>query len=188
MPTTTPLRSLLRRGALPAVSIAVLTLAGCGTASGGSSSGSGGDSGAQATTVSLSDADGGKVLTNSDGQTLYMSDQEKQQVLCKSSSCTDIWLPLTVSAGQTPTAPASLKGDVSTVERPDGSTQVAFDGQPLYTFSFDRSAGQVNGDGEEDSFDGVDFTWHAARPTGAAPAGSASPTTSPSSGNGGYDY
>lgn len=74
------------------------------------------------------------------------------------------------------------------MQRPDGSSQVAFDGQPLYTFSFDRSAGQVNGDGEADSFDGVDFTWHAARPTGAAPAGSTSPTASPSSGYGGYDY
>jgi predicted lipoprotein with Yx(FWY)xxD motif len=188
MPTTTPLRSVLRRSALPAVSIAVLALAGCGAASGDSSSGSAGDSGSRATTVSVSAADGGKVLTNSDGQTLYVSDQEKQQVLCKSSSCTDIWSPLTVSAGQAPTAPASLQGDLSTLERPDGSTQVAFDGQPLYTFSFDRSAGQVNGEGQADSFDGVDFTWHVARPTGAAPAGSSSPTTSPSSGSGRYNY
>lgn len=107
MPTTTPLRSLLRRSALPAVSIAVLTLAGCGTGSGDSSSGSAGDPGSQATTVAVRDADGGQVLTDSNGQTLYVSDQEKQQVLCKSNECIGIWSPLMVSPGQTPRRPPS---------------------------------------------------------------------------------
>ncbi len=54
-------------------------------------------------------------------------------------------------------------------------------GQTLYTFSFDHSAGQVNGDGQKDSFGGTYFTWHAATPTGTA----ASSGTSKGSG---YSY
>lgn len=185
---TTHLRSLLRLGAAPAVAVAVLTLAGCGTGNADSSTDSSGASGSTDTTVSIHDTDDGKVLATPEGQTLYVSDQEKQQVLCKSSECQGIWSPLTVTAGDNPTAPASLQPDISTIERPDGSSQVAFEGQPLYTFSFDRAAGQVNGDGETDSFDGVDFTWHVVRPTGAAPAGPTSPATSDSSGYGGYGY
>jgi predicted lipoprotein with Yx(FWY)xxD motif len=140
--------------------------------------------------VSVRDANGGPVLTTSQGMTLYMSDQEKKQVLCKSSDCAGVWSPLTVTAGQTPTAPAKLRAEISTLKRPDGSSQVAFDGRPLYTFSFDHGAGQVNGDGQSDSFDGIHFTWHVARPTGAAPAAPTSPATSSSSssGYGGYGY
>jgi predicted lipoprotein with Yx(FWY)xxD motif len=190
--TTLDLRTVLRRAALPAVSVAVLTLASCGTSSAGSTADSGSSSGSHATTVSVRSADGGQVLTTADGQTLYVSDQEKQKVLCKSSGCEGVWSPLTVTAGQTPTAPASVQADLSTLQRPDGSDQVAFDGRPLYTFSFDHAAGQVNGDGQSDSFDGIDFTWHAARPTGAAPAAPTSPATRSSSGSssgyGGYGY
>jgi predicted lipoprotein with Yx(FWY)xxD motif len=186
--TTTRLRTLLRRGALPAISVAVLTLAGCGTGSASSSSDSGGSSSSKSTTVAVRDTNGGQVLTTSAGLTLYTSDQEKQQVLCTSSDCEEVWAPLTVTAGQTPTAPTKLQSDISTLKRPGGSSQVAFDGRPLYTFSFDHGAGQVNGDGQSDSFDGVHFSWHAARPTGAAPAAPTSPATSSSSGDGGYGY
>jgi predicted lipoprotein with Yx(FWY)xxD motif len=178
---------MLRRGAVPAITVAVLTLAGCGTGSDDSSTESGGDSGSSGTTVSIRDTDNGEVLATPDGMALYVSDQEKQQVLCKSSECEGIWSPLTLTAGQQPTAPESIQPDLSTIERPDGSSQVAFEGQPLYTFTFDRAAGQVNGDGETDSFDGVDFTWHVVRPSGD-PAAPTSPTTSDSTGYGGFDY
>jgi predicted lipoprotein with Yx(FWY)xxD motif len=181
--TNTRLQSLLRRGALPAVAIAAMTLAGCGSDS-DSSTEAGDSSGSAGMTVSVRDADGGPVLATSDGRTLYVSDQEQGQVLCTSSACEAIWTPLTVSSGQQPSAPGAVAGELSTVKRPDGTSQVALEGQPLYTFSFDRSAGAVNGDGEADSFDGVDFTWHAATPTGEDPA---TPSTS-SDDDGGYDY
>ena len=123
------------------------------------------DAGSTATTVSIRDAGGGQVLATSAGHTLYLSDQEKDQVLCSSSDCEAVWIPLTLPSGEQPSAPGDLAGQLTTVPRPDGSSQVALGGQPLYTFSFDRAAGDVNGDGKSDSFDGVDFTWHAATPT-----------------------
>ena len=179
---------LLRRGALPAVAVAVLTLAGCGSDS-DSSAEAGDTSGSTGTTVSLRDAGDGQVLATSEGLTLYVSDQEQGQVLCASSACEAIWVPLTMPSGQQPSAPGELAGELGTVQRPDGSSQVALDGQPLYTFSFDNDAGDANGDGESDSFDGVDFTWHVATPTGEAPAtpSESSDASSPAD-DGGYDY
>jgi predicted lipoprotein with Yx(FWY)xxD motif len=155
--------------------IGVLTLAGCSSGSGSPSSATDG-SGTSASTVAVRDAGGGQVLTAPDGRTLYLSDQEKGKVLCASSSCTAIWSPLTLSSGSRIKAPAALDGQLGTIQRPDGSTQVALDGRPLYTFALDHTSGQANGDGATDSFDGVDFTWHAATPTGSAPASTPSPS------------
>lgn len=186
----------LGRAALPAAAIGMLVLTGCssgggssGASSGGSGGGtqSGGTAGSSATTVTIRDASGHKgVLTNADGRTLYDSDQEDGTVLCKSSACLAIWTPLTVSAGTTPTGPDQLSGKLTTMKRPDGKTQVALDGKPLYTFSFDHAAGQVDGDGQKDTFDGTDFTWHVATAAGGAPAPASSAPAS--SDSGGYDY
>ena len=168
----------LRSGAALSAAAGLLVLAGCGAAD-NTATASG--SGASGTTVTVRQAGGMDVLATSSGLTLYTSDQEKDKVLCTSSACMAVWKPLTVSADQKPTSSGGVAVHLSTVKRQDGSRQVSFDGQPLYTFSFDHSAGQVNGDGLNDSFDGIDFTWHAATPTGTAP-------TSRSSKGPGYGY
>ena len=178
----------LRRGVLPTLAVCVLALSAC--SSGGSSTYAQDSGGSDGMTVTVSETDSGRVLATSSGETLYVSDQETNKVLCTSGACEAIWTPLTVSAGR-PSAPGSVAKELTTIERPDGTPQVAYDGRPLYTFSFDHGAGQVNGDGEKDSFDGTDFVWHAITPTGGVPsAGSSSPTTSPSSpyDDGGYHY
>jgi predicted lipoprotein with Yx(FWY)xxD motif len=191
MRTTTagPRRLGLPRGTLVAAAVGMFALAACG---GGGSSGSAppaaGSPGSSGTTVTIGTASGQNgLLATADGRTLYSSDQESGTVLCKSGACTAIWVPLTVSDGQTPVGPSQLAGTLGTMMRPDGRTQVTLDGKPLYTFSIDRTAGEVKGDGQKDSFNGVDFTWHAARATGAASAPSATGVT-PSSGGGGYSY
>jgi predicted lipoprotein with Yx(FWY)xxD motif len=189
--------SWLRRTVVPAAAIGMLTLAGCSSA-GGSSGGSGGSSpsagnGAArsaATTVMIGKASGKSVLVNAAGHTLYDNDQENGKVLCQSSACHAIWTPLTVTAGQTPTGPSALTGKLSTLTGAGGTTQVALEGKPLYTFSFDHSAGEDNGE-VQDSFSDGNFTWHAATAAGAgsAPAASApsNSSASPSSG-GGFSY
>lgn len=161
-----------RTAALAGAATGILVLAACGsggtTASGSGPSDSGSsDSGM---TVTVRDVDGMKVLATSSGQTLYVSDQEKGRALCTSTECRAVWLPLTVSAQQQPTAAGGLAHDLGTLDQKDGATQVTFDGRPLYSFSLDHGAGQLNGNGQSDSFGGIDFTWHAATTTGAAPS------------------
>jgi predicted lipoprotein with Yx(FWY)xxD motif len=185
---TTP--APLRHAALPLLTVAVLALAGCGS-NGSSGTAAGGSAQRSGKVVTVSDVSGQNVLVDAQGKALYMSDQEKSgKLLCTSGACGAIWTPLTVSSKSSLTsAPPSLAKKLGTVPRPDGSTQVTLGKRPLYTFSFDHSAGEVNGDGTKDSFDGTDFTWHVATPSGqvaAAPSGA--PSSSSPYGNGGYNY
>jgi predicted lipoprotein with Yx(FWY)xxD motif len=171
----------------PALLAGAVVLAGCGSSSGGGdASADTGSSGTSArTTVAIRAAGVHDVLIDSKQRTLYISDQENGKVLCKSKACLEIWRPLTVAAGAKPTAPADVLSHLSTIARPDGTQQVAFDGQPLYSFNLDNGPGDTHGDGQQDSFDGVDFVWHEATPTGAA---SSAPSDDSSSGSGPYGY
>jgi len=179
----------LKRAVLPTLAVGVLALAGCGSNGDSSTSASGGGQGS-GTVVTVSDASGRSVLVDAGGKALYLSNEEKGgQVLCTSGACAAIWTPLTVANRNSLTAPPPLEKKLGTVGRPDGSTQVTLDGSPLYTFSFDHSAGQVNGDGTQDSFDGTNFTWHVATPSGHVAAAPSSPSSSSSPyDNGGYSY
>jgi predicted lipoprotein with Yx(FWY)xxD motif len=174
---------------------AAIALAGCAAPSGGTTaagagagSGSGSGSGG-ATTVSVRDVSGmSGALTTADGRTLYFSDQENGAVRCISSACTDVWIPLTVPAGSQPSGPGQLAGRLGTVHRPDGAAQVALDDRPLYTFSFDKGAGQASGDDQRDSFDGTAFTWHLATAAGGTGSASTTTTAPASTAGGGYGY
>ncbi len=150
-------------GLAAAIAAVALSLAGCASSNGGAATGS-------TSTVSTRDVPNvGTLLVNSDGKTLYFTDQEGSgSILCE-SACTSIWIPLTVASGTTPTAGAGVTGTLGTVMRPEGITQVTYDGKPLYLFSMDTSAGQAGGNGVSDSFDGTSFLWHAATSTGSAP-------------------
>jgi predicted lipoprotein with Yx(FWY)xxD motif len=173
---------IIARAVLAFAAFGGLAVAACSSSTTSAAPAGGGGAG---TTVTVHTVSGtGQVLTADDGHTLYMSDQEMSgRLRCTSSECTSFWMPLTVAKGQQPSAPPGVTGDLSTVTRPDGSKQVTFNGAPLYTFSLDHAAGEAKGNGFTDSFNGVHFTWHAATPSGAASAG----TSSPSSG-GGYGY
>ena len=92
------------------------------------------------------------MLTDARGNTLYESEQESGKVLCTSSGCTAVWRPLTVSGDAQPTASSGVTGDLSTMQRPDGTRQVTLDDKPLYTFSFDHGPGDTSGNGVQDSF------------------------------------
>jgi predicted lipoprotein with Yx(FWY)xxD motif len=141
-------------------------------------------------TVSTKDISGtGTVLVNSSGQALYASDQEAAagKVMC-TGACNSFWEPLT--ANGTPTASSSVSGKLGTVKRPDGGSQVTFDGKPVYTFTQDQ-AGEVTGDGFKDAFDGHRFTWHVVTVGsggGQSNAGGGSTGSGASSGGGGYSY
>jgi predicted lipoprotein with Yx(FWY)xxD motif len=188
-PETTGRFTMRTRVLIAALGVgAALALAGCGSSNGGNSAGGGGStSGAQTvqtqTVGSMSD-----VLTNSAGKPLYVTDQESGgTVMCSTSACTAIWVPLTVPNGTQPTASSAVSSHLGTVMRPDGTTQVTWDGKPLYTFSFDHAAGQVTGDGKQDSFGGTNFTWHVATASGVS-SGTPSGTPSSSSNYGGSGY
>jgi len=158
---------------------ATVGLSACG---GSSSTSSGSKPAAASDTVSLKSVSGaGTVLVDSKGFALYSPDQEKNGTVRCIGSCTAIWVPLTLSKGvSAPTASSSLMSKLGTVKRPDGTTQVTFDGKPLYRFSPDGSPGKVTGNGASDQFGGRRFTWHVVS------SGKTQTTTMPTTTSSGY--
>jgi predicted lipoprotein with Yx(FWY)xxD motif len=134
---------------------ASLVLAACGDNSEETAAPAGG--GGQ--TVALKSIDGiGDVLVDAGGKALYASDVESDGKVHCTDGCTSFWEPLTLDSGS-PTA-ADGVGKLGVIKRADGARQVTADGKLLYTFSED-SAGEVEGNGFSDDFDGEHFTWNA---------------------------
>ena len=145
-----------------------------------------------ADTVTVKSIDGNDVLVDAQGNALYANDMDSASAIACTGECAAIWIPLAApSTGQPASGDSSVKGELSTVDRPDGTSQVTFDGMPLYTFTED-SPGQVTGDGVADSFGGTDFVWTVASTGGATADTGADTSTSSgggsSSGSGGYGY
>ncbi len=102
------------------------------------------------------DATFGKILTDAAGKSLYFFslDHTGESVFCV-DGCIDAWPvfytnELTLDDGL-------LASDFGTTTRADGSLQTTYKGWPLYYFSNDAEAGQINGDGAND-------TWYVAKP------------------------
>ncbi|MEV2274407.1 hypothetical protein AB0I72_02370 [Nocardiopsis sp. NPDC049922] len=103
----------------------------------------------------------GDILTDGDGNVLYrFADDARNQSSCV-DGCAENWPPLDVGDDG---APVSVEGAatadlVATMERDDGSLQVAYSGWPLYTYVGDAAPGEVNGQGVAD-------TWYVVAPDG----------------------
>jgi predicted lipoprotein with Yx(FWY)xxD motif len=156
-------------------------LAACGgskssSSTSSSSSGASGSTGSSAAVKPASNAQLKQtILVNSQGMTLYhLSGETSGKFIC-TSSCVAVWHPLTVSSGAKPSGVASL----TVVKRPEGGEQVAYNGQPLYTFAQDKAAGEVNGQGFKDV-----GTWMAV-PVSASSAQGSSSSMPSGSGNSG---
>ena len=116
----------------------------------------------------------GMVLVDSRGLTLYHLTGETASKFTCTGGCVDAWPPLEASG--TPSGGSGATGTISTAMRPDGISQVTYDGLPLYTFSGDSKPGDANGQG-------VQGAWFAVTPDGKdAGAGSGSGGTT----GGGY--
>jgi predicted lipoprotein with Yx(FWY)xxD motif len=167
----------MKRLFAPAAALAAaIVLAACGSSGGsGSSKDSSSSSSGTPTTVAAKRIEGKTVLVDADGKALYTSDQEVGGTVRCTGACLDFWEPLTIQGQPTGTVSG---GTLGVLTRPDGKTQVTFNGAPVYRFVEDQS-GRIGGDGLDDAFDGQQFTWHVVN-TGSAP--SAPSTTSGPSG------
>jgi predicted lipoprotein with Yx(FWY)xxD motif len=125
------------------------------------SAGTGGVTVASATSPSL-----GTYLTGANGLTLYTHAGDGPTSSTCTGDCATTWPPLTVATGEQPTAGAGVTGKLTTLTRADGSTQVAYEGLPLYYWQADTKPGDTTGDGVNG--------FSVAKVGGAAPASSSS--------------
>jgi predicted lipoprotein with Yx(FWY)xxD motif len=145
-----------------------VTLAACGGATSSTAAGNNapaGGAGLHAATTSL-----GKVLVDAQGRTVYLLTADSQNTSTCGGECLTDWPAST--AGH-----AKLGVAVGSTKTPDGTTTATVAGQPVYTFSQDHAAGDVNGEGLQE-FGG---TWYAVSATGQAVTGAARSTDSSSS-------
>jgi predicted lipoprotein with Yx(FWY)xxD motif len=167
----------------PAAFLAVvgLMLAAC-TSAGSGTAGTGAPAAAGAT-VGTASSGLGTFLIGPDGRTLYVLTKDSANTSTCTSSCADNWPPLTLAAGQQPQAGAGVTGQLGTLTRADGATQVTYGGRPLYNFKGDAKAGDTKGQG-------VGGVWFVALASGAAPSGApgSGASTPPSPPPGGYQY
>ena len=147
----------------------------------------------QATVKLVTTSDYGKVLATSSGLTLYhYTDETRGKVDCK-GACAKLWPPLLVKSGAKPTVGAGLTASkLGTLKRPDGGTQVTYNGLGLYRYAPDKKAGDVKGQALFKAWYVIAPTGkivrHAAAAAASAPPASTPPPTGTTSGGGGYDY
>ena len=149
---------------------AVLLLAGCAP-SGGGAGGEATDD-AAAVTVEIADTDAGPSLAGPDGRTLYIFTQDTEGTSNCIDDCAALWPPFEVEAGATVEAGEGVSGELGIIERDDGTSQVTYDGMPLYFYAEDAEPGVATGEGVGD-------VWFIASPagqSGAEPTDMAAPS------------
>jgi len=96
---------------------------------------------AAGTSLKTATIDGGTVLTNAKGFTLYSFAPDTPGTSKCYGSCAAYWPPVTGAAAASPGVP----GRVGTIQRTDGSRQLTYNGHPLYTYVGDSAPGQARG-------------------------------------------
>lgn len=84
---------------------------------------------------------GGVVAAANNGMTLYTFRNDASGVSNCYDSCADAWPPFTAGAS------ATAYGNLSIIDRRDGTRQWTLNGQPLYFWQGDQQRGDATGDG-----------------------------------------
>jgi predicted lipoprotein with Yx(FWY)xxD motif len=96
------------------------------------------------TTVKLGKSPVGEVLVDDKGFALYVFTRDTPNTSVCYNQCAVVWPPLLTTG-----APVAAKGVnqemLGTITRKDGTTQVTYNGLPLYYWYLDGAAGQVKG-------------------------------------------
>jgi predicted lipoprotein with Yx(FWY)xxD motif len=123
----------------------------------------------------------GQILVDGSGRTLYLFQADTSTTSTCNGACAVAWPPDTTTGS--PTATGLTASMVGSSTRTDKSTQVTYGGHPLYYFSHDAKAGDINGQGVT-AFGGA---WYLVSPGGTAVTTMSTPSSAPSSsGSGGY--
>jgi predicted lipoprotein with Yx(FWY)xxD motif len=158
---------------------AALVAAGCGSSSTNAASGStsskstGGGYGAPAAsatttmsttgsaTISSRMTSLGQVLVDGNGMTIYLFEKDTGTTSMCDSSCAKFWPPVTTS-GAPKAGSGVTAAKLGTTKRADGTTEVTYNGHPLYLYTGDKSPGDVTGQG----LNAFGALWYVVSPAG----------------------
>lgn len=112
--------------------------------------------------IATAESDLGTIVTDADGLTLYLfTDDADGEPTCV-GGCARAWPPYLITEDPAAVAPEGIDASLlSTVEHPDGGTQLKLGKWPLYYFASDVEPGDVTGQGSGD-------VWFAVAADGTA--------------------
>ena len=114
-------------------------------------------------TIALKNTSLGRILVGGKGMTIYLFEKDKGTMSTCTGACAQFWPPVTTKGAANAGAGVAA-AKLGTTKRSDGSTQVTYDGHPLYYYSGDMKPGDVTGQGL-DTFGGL---WWVLSPSGMA--------------------
>jgi predicted lipoprotein with Yx(FWY)xxD motif len=118
---------------------------------------------ATGTTISVAGSALGQVLVDGSGRTVYLFQADKGTTSTCYSACASYWPPV-LTTGK-PVAGSGVTGSLlGTTMRSDGTTEVLYNGHPLYYFTPDKQAGDTMGQG----INGFGGLWYVLGPDGVA--------------------
>ena len=115
---------------------------------------------ASGTTIKTGDSQYGAVLFDDGDRAVYYFDKESSSKSECYGACAEAWPPV-LTEGQPQAGSGVQDAKLGTTERTDGTTQVTYNGRPLYYY--DEPPGQVSCH-NVDEFGGL---WLAVQPNGA---------------------
>lgn len=89
----------------------------------------------------------GDYLAGEEGMTLYVFAKDGPDSSKCVDACAETWPPYLIASNEPLTPGEGVTGTVGSFARADGSLQVTYNGQPLYYYSADVSAGDTRGEG-----------------------------------------
>jgi predicted lipoprotein with Yx(FWY)xxD motif len=116
----------------------------------------------------------GNYLTDGSGKSLYLYTPDTSSTSTCYGKCIAFW-PALLTTGAPKAGTGATASLLGTSPRTDGTTQVTYNGHPVYSFKGDKAAGDISGQGKAG-------TWFLVTPAGAQIGTAASsPAAAPSS-------
>jgi predicted lipoprotein with Yx(FWY)xxD motif len=140
---------------------------------------------APASNIAVEQTSLGKTLVDANGRVLYLFEADKRDQSTLSAAGQAVWPPLT-----SPTKPAAGSGvtasQITLIRGAAGTSQVAYNGHPLYYYVGDQGRGQTKGQG----LNQFGALWYVLSPAGTAiTSAPTTPAPAPSStSSSGYGY
>jgi len=119
--------------------------------------------GAGAAVVMTKTGTAGTYLVDGTGKSLYLFVIDSGGKSMCNAACAEVWPPLQTT-GKPTAGTGATASMLSTITRDDGSTQVVYNGHPLYYFQGDKTPGDTAGQG----VNGFGGLWWLVSPAGSA--------------------
>jgi predicted lipoprotein with Yx(FWY)xxD motif len=142
-----------------------ILVAACGSAVGSAGAyGNAPSTGAASAQLQVNEANSklGSLLTDGQGRTLYLFENDTAGASTCSAACVAVW-PAAATTGGAQAGPGVSTSMLSTIQRSDGSTQVTYNGHPLYRYVGDTKPSDTNGQGLNQFGAG----WYVVSPNGS---------------------